>query len=65
MLTKKCQEHLDSVKETRWQHFKHAMWVSWQLEKARNAVIIHAFVPRWFTTYASSKCKEILERRSK
>ena len=34
MFSKKCKLHLDEVGETRWQHFKHACWVSWQLEKA-------------------------------
>lgn len=63
MLSKKCRLHLDSVGETRWQHFRHAMWVSWQLKKAANACFIHAFAPRWFTTYASDKCKEILKGR--
>ena len=63
MLSKKCKLHLEEVGETRWQHFKHACWVSWQLEKAAYACMIHAFAPRWFTTYASDKCREVLESR--
>ena len=43
MLSKKCKLHLEEVGETRWQHFKHAMWVSWQLEKAAYACFLHAF----------------------
>ena len=59
-----CKLHLEDVGETRWQHFKHAMWVSWQLEKAAYAVFLHAFAPRWFTTYASDQCKKVLESRN-
>ena len=65
MFSKKCKEHIDSVGETRWQHFGHAIWVSWQLEKAAYACFFHAFAPRWFTTYASDKCKEVLKGRDK
>tara|TARA_B100000965_G_scaffold4760_1_gene3749 strand:+ start:220 stop:384 length:165 start_codon:yes stop_codon:yes gene_type:complete len=48
---------------TRWQHFKRALWISWQLEKAAYACFIHAFGPRWFKTYASDKCKEVLDAK--
>ena len=63
MLSKKCRLHLEETGMTRWEHFKHVMWDSWQLEKAAYAVFIHAFAPRWFTTYASDKCTEVLESR--
>ena len=56
---------MEDVGETRWQHFKQAMWVSWQLEKAAYAVALHAIAPRWFKTYATDKCKEVLESRKK
>ena len=62
MFSKKCKLHLEEAKMTRWQHFKHALWVSWQLEKAAYACFIHAFAPRFFTTYASDKCKEVLKK---
>ena len=60
MFSKKCKLHLEEVGETRWQHFKHAMWVSWQLEKAAYAVFFHAFAPRWFTSYATDQCKKVI-----
>jgi len=63
MFSKQCKLHLDTVGETRWQHFKQACWVSWQLKKAAYACFIHAFAPRYFTTYASERCKEVLESR--
>ena len=63
MFSKQCKAHLEDVGETRWQHFKHAMWVSWQLKKAADAAALHAIAPRWFKTYATDKCKEVLESR--
>ena len=65
MLSKKCKLHLEEVGEKRWEHFKNAMWVSWQLEKAAYACFIHAFAPRWFSTYASDKCNQVLQSRKK
>lgn len=61
MFSKECKLHLEEVKLTRWQHFKQAMWVSWQLEKAAYACFLHAFAPRWFKTYATDKCEEVLK----
>ncbi len=61
MLSRKCREHCNMAGKTRWQHFKHALWVSWQLEKAAYACFLHAFAPRWCQTYATDKCKEVLE----
>ena len=63
MFSKQCKLHLEEVGETRCEHFKDAMWVSWQLEKAAYACFVHAFAPRWFKTYASDKCKQVLESR--
>tara|TARA_R100000030_G_scaffold16412_2_gene10991 strand:+ start:1039 stop:1299 length:261 start_codon:yes stop_codon:yes gene_type:complete len=63
MISKKCKLHVEKAGMTRWQHFKRALWISWQLEKAAYACFIHAFVPRWFETYASSKCKEVLDSK--
>jgi len=65
MFSKQCRLHLEEVGETRWQHFKHAIWCSWQLKKAMIAVFIHAFAPRYFKTYATDKCKLVLESRLK
>ena len=65
MLSKQCKLHLEEAKMTRWQHFKHAMWVSWQLEKAAYAVALHAIAPRWFKTYATDQCKTVLEESGK
>ena len=54
---------MDEAGMTRWQHFKRALWISWQLEKAAYACFFHAFAPRWFKGYASNKCKEILDSK--
>tara|TARA_X000000368_G_C22769110_1_gene596357 strand:+ start:300 stop:464 length:165 start_codon:yes stop_codon:yes gene_type:complete len=54
---------MEEADMTRWQHFKRALWISWQLEKAAYACFIHAFAPRWFKTYASDKCKEVLDTK--
>ena len=64
MFSKQCKLHLEEVGETRWQHFKHACLVSWQLEKAAYACFVHAFAPRWFKSYATDKCKEVLGSRN-
>jgi|TARA_B100000073_G_scaffold81853_2_gene62313 hypothetical protein len=60
MLSQKCKVHLDEVNMTRWQHFWHAIKVAWRLERAATRVVIHAFVPRWYTTYASDEMRKIL-----
>jgi len=65
LFSKKCKLHLEEVGETPLQHFKHAMWVFLQLQKASIAVVIHAIAPRFFVSYASDKCKQILESRKK
>ena len=61
MFSEQCKLHLEENNMTRWQHFKQAMWISWQLEKAAYACFLHAFAPRWFKTYASHKCKQVTE----
>jgi len=63
MFSKQCKLHMEEAGMTRWQHFKRALWISWQLEKAAYACFIHAFGPRWFKTYASDKCKEVLDAK--
>lgn len=63
MFSEQCKLHLEEVGETRWQHFKHAMWASWQLKKATWACFLHAFAPRYFKSYASDTCRMILESR--
>jgi len=44
---------------TAWQHFCHAMGIAFKLQRATLAVVVHAFVPRWFTTYASDCIKKM------
>ena len=65
MLSKQCKAHLEEVKMTRWQHFKHACKTSWQLEKAAWAVFFHAFAPRYFKTYATDTCKRVIKENKK
>jgi|TARA_B100000953_G_scaffold114263_1_gene93976 hypothetical protein len=60
MYTKASIKHLEEVKMTRWQHFKHAVSIAYRMEMAACAVFIHAFFPRWFTKYATNTCKKIV-----
>jgi len=50
---------------TRWQHFIHALVIAWRLQKATLAVIIHAFIPRLFTKYATNEMQNILMEKDK
>ena len=65
MLSKECIRHLNEAKMTKWQHFSHALIIAWRLQKATIAVIIHAFIPRLFTKYASSEMQNILDAQNK
>ncbi|MCH9748478.1 MAG: hypothetical protein K0U57_10705 [Alphaproteobacteria bacterium] len=49
---------------TRWEHLRHAINISWRLQKASIAVLIHALAPRFFETTASDTCKKIIEENS-
>ena len=64
MITRRCREHCDSVGETPLQHFCSALWVAIELQILVIAVVVHAFVPRWFTHTGTNKMKQILSRRS-
>lgn len=68
MLTNKCKEHCKSVGQTRWQHFKFATGVALQLQVTTIALVIHAFIPRFFITTASKKitslAKQLEEQRN-
>ena len=61
MFSKKCKLHLDEADMTRWQHFKHAIGIAFRMEMAAGAVFLHAFAPRYFKTYASDTCKEVVK----
>ena len=63
MFSKKCKLHLEEADMTRWQHFKHAMSIAFRMEMAATAVFLHAFAPRYFKTYASDICKEIVKEK--
>jgi uncharacterized metal-binding protein len=63
MFSKKCKLHLDEADMTRWQHFKHAIGIAFRMEMAAGAVFLHAFAPRYFKTYASDVCKEIVKEK--
>tara|TARA_B100000941_G_C28193688_1_gene393258 strand:+ start:227 stop:424 length:198 start_codon:yes stop_codon:yes gene_type:complete len=65
MLSKECIKHLNDEKMTRWQHFIHALVIAWRLQKATLAVIIHAFIPRLFTKYATNEMQNILMEKDK
>jgi len=64
MFSTQCKLHLSKVKMTRWEHFRHAINISWRLQKASIAVLIHALAPRFFETTASDTCKKIIEENS-
>ena len=59
MFSKECKKHFNDVGMTRWQHFRFAWWVMWQLKKSEIALFIHSFAPRYFQTYASDKIVEL------
>tara|TARA_B110001454_G_scaffold128770_1_gene119997 strand:- start:84 stop:281 length:198 start_codon:yes stop_codon:yes gene_type:complete len=61
MFSKSSKQHLKETEMTRWQHFKHAINMAWELKKASMAVVIHAIVPSWFTQYATTTCKNIVK----
>ena len=51
--------HLKEVRETYWQHFKFAAFVSRNLFVAAGAAIIHAIFPFLLETTASNKINEV------
>jgi hypothetical protein len=63
MISQRCREHCASVGETPIQHLFSALWVAIQLQTLVLAVIVHAFVPRWFTLTATRQMKRIIEKR--
>ena len=65
MYSKQCKLHLEEVNMTRWQHFKHAISIVWRLKLAAGAVLIHAFAPRYFKTYATDVCNAIATENKK
>jgi hypothetical protein len=47
------------------QHMRFALWLAGRLSLSVLALVVHAFVPRYFTTYAGDQIDElhaILER---
>ena len=61
MLSKECKLHMEEAGMTRWQHFWHAIKIAYKLEKAATRVVIHAFAPRFYKTYATDIMRNILE----
>jgi len=59
MFSKKCKQHLNDADMTAWKHFCHAMGIAFKLQRATLAVVVHAFIPRSFTTYASDCIKKM------
>lgn len=53
-MLKKCQDHLDSVHESYWQHLSFAVWFATKLVIAGIAVIVHAICPA-FCQYTGSR----------
>jgi len=65
MISKKCKEHLDEVGESAFCHMLHALKVSLKMQLLVLAVIIHAFIPRFFTHTATNAMRKIIESRRK
>lgn len=65
MFSKECKAHLKDAGMGRWEHFWFAMGVAWDLKKAAIALVIHAFAPRFFKTYASDKIFELAAKTAK
>ncbi len=65
MYSKECKLYLEQANMTRWQHFRHALSIAWNLKKAAIAVFIHAFAPRYFKSYASETCDRIAKENKK
>ena len=63
MYTKASIKHLEEVKMTRWQHFKHAVSIAYRMELAASAVFIHAFWPGLFRSFATNTCKRIISEK--
>jgi len=65
MISKKCKEHLDEVGESALCHMLHALKVSLKMQLLVLAVIVHAFIPRFFTHTATNAMRKIIESRKK
>ena len=64
MFSKECKLHMEQAGMTRWQHFKNAVGIAFQLKLAVGAVLVHSVAPRYFKTYASDTCRKIAEKNS-
>jgi hypothetical protein len=62
MFSKKCKEHLRDAKMGRWEHARFALGVAFELKMAVLALVVHAVMPRYFTTYASDKIFDLANR---
>ena len=61
MFSKQCKLHLEEANMTRWEHFKHAMWVL-QLEK-QLMLVFYMHLPHVGLNYATDKCKQVLDKK--
>ena len=64
MFSKSSKQHLKESGMTRWQHFKHAIGIAIRMETAAGAVFVHAIFPKWFETYATDTCKDIINENN-
>lgn len=62
MFSKKCKDHLKDADMGRIEHMFFALGIAVELMAAVIALIVHAFMPRFFTTYASDKIFDLAER---
>jgi len=63
MITQRCRDHCESAGETPIQHMISALKIAATLQLLVVAVIVHAFVPRWFTHTATTHMRRIVDSR--
>jgi len=54
-------KHLDDVNEGYFKHMKDALIISYNMSKGSIMVLIHAFLPCFFTNNASNICRDIVK----
>jgi|21_taG_2_1085346.scaffolds.fasta_scaffold148727_2 hypothetical protein len=58
MLIKESKKHLNTNKMSYWEHFIFAFLFMIECLKMTLALIVHMFVPAFFTTYSSDKTRK-------
>mgnify|MGYP001344311853 CR=1 FL=1 len=64
MITNKCRAHLAEVNETAVQHMFHSLGVAVTLQCLVPLIVIHSFIPRFFTRTGTNVMKNIIKDRT-